>query len=160
MVPQKTCVRSVCFCNGPLCQAAPVNPAAGSLLLSVVSLSCHIIRSEEAVSPSFQRSLSSQGRQLLLTLRLHQLHRPSDGTSGAQDLRPARAYLVSYAIAVSSLVQRKLVPSLHMRWRITASLRAKATRAFFVPRRFATAIAHALRAEKRTLRVSITLAAS
>jgi hypothetical protein len=48
---------NVRFCNGPLCQAAPVYPVAGYLLLSVVSLSCHIIRSEEAVSPSFQRSL-------------------------------------------------------------------------------------------------------
>jgi hypothetical protein len=46
-----------CFCNGPLCQAAPVYPVAGSLLLSVVSVSCHIIRSEEPVSPCFERSL-------------------------------------------------------------------------------------------------------
>ena len=48
---------NVRFCNGPLCQAAPVYPAAGHLLLSVVSLRCHSIRSVEAVSPSFQRSL-------------------------------------------------------------------------------------------------------
>ena len=47
------------------------------LALSVVSRCCHIIRSEEAVSPSFQRSL-----QLLRTLRLRQLHRPSVGTTG------------------------------------------------------------------------------
>jgi len=43
---------------------------------------------------------------------------------------------------------------------MTASLRARATRAFFVQRRLATAIAHALSPEKRTVRVSITLAAS
>lgn len=35
----------------------PAGPAAGSLPLSVVRSSCHIIRSEEAVSPSFQRRL-------------------------------------------------------------------------------------------------------
>jgi hypothetical protein len=34
------------FCNEPLCQAAPFNPAAGTLLLSVVSLALphHTIR--------------------------------------------------------------------------------------------------------------------
>lgn len=40
---------------------------------------------------------------------------------------------------------------------MTPSLRANATRAFFVPRRLATAIAQAFTGEKRTVRVSITL---
>ena len=42
-----------------------------------------------------------------------------------------------------SLVQRNLVPSLHMRCMITASLRASATFAFLRPRRLATFIAQA-----------------
>ena len=41
-----------------------------------------------------------------------------------------------------------------------ASLRASATFAFFIPCRAATRSAHALSAEKRTVRLSITLAAS
>ena len=66
----------------------------------------------------------------------------------------------SHALAVTALVQRKLVPSTHMRWRMTPSLRASATRAFFVPRRLATAIAQLFRGDMRTVRLSITLAAS
>ena len=56
------------------------------------------------------------------------------------------------------LVQRKLVPSTHMRWRMTPSLRARATRAFFAPRRLATPMAQLLSGDIRTVRVSITLA--
>jgi hypothetical protein len=48
---------------------------------------------------------------------------------------PILEALLLYAIAVFSLDQRKLVPSTHMRCRITASFLANATRAFFVPRR-------------------------
>jgi hypothetical protein len=40
--------------------------------------------------------------------------------------------------AALSLLQRKLVPSIHMRWRITAILRATATLARFMPRLLAT----------------------
>ena len=81
---------------------------------------------------------------------------PAVGPWGA-DFKPARSLRDA---AAGSLFQRKLVPSTHMRWRMTPSLRASATLAFLVPRRLATAIAQALRPEKRTVRVSITLAAS
>jgi len=46
--------------------------------------------------------------------------------------------------AAVSLVQRNSVPSTQMRCRITASRRARATIAFFIPRRLAICIAQAL----------------
>jgi hypothetical protein len=48
------------------------------------------------------------------------------------------------AAAASSRVQRNSVPSTHMRCMITASRRASATIAFFIPRRLAICIAQAL----------------
>src|SRR5471032_3669842 len=48
------------------------------------------------------------------------------------------------AAAACSLVQRNSVPSTHMRCMITANRRANATIAFFIPRRLAICIAHAL----------------
>jgi Transposase, Mutator family len=50
----------------------------------------------------------------------------------------------SHAAAACSRVQRNSVPSTHMRCMITASRRAKATIAFFIPRRLAICIAQAL----------------
>ena len=46
--------------------------------------------------------------------------------------------------AATSRVQRNSVPSTHMRCMITANRRAKATIAFFIPRRLAICIAQAL----------------
>ena len=48
------------------------------------------------------------------------------------------------AAATCSRVQRNSVPSPQMRCRITANRRARATIAFFIPRRLAICIAHAL----------------
>jgi hypothetical protein len=48
------------------------------------------------------------------------------------------------AAAACSRVHRNSVPSTHMRCMITASRRAKATIAFFIPRRLAICMAHAL----------------
>src|SRR6516162_1595204 len=62
--------------------------------------------------------------------------------------------------AFSLLLQRKLVPSIHMRWRITAILRATATLARFMPRLLATARPHRLSAEKRIVRDNREFAAS
>jgi hypothetical protein len=50
----------------------------------------------------------------------------------------------SHAAAASSRVQRNSVPSTHMRCMITANRRARATIAFFMPRRLAICIAQAL----------------
>jgi len=48
------------------------------------------------------------------------------------------------AAAVGSRVHRNSVPSTHMRCRMTASRRARATIAFFIPRRLAICMAQAL----------------
>ena len=52
--------------------------------------------------------------------------------------------LIRSHAAATSRVQRNSVPSTHMRCRITASRRASATIAFFIPRRLAICIAQAL----------------
>src|SRR5262249_3044713 len=64
------------------------------------------------------------------------------------------------AIARFGFVQRKVVPSIQIRCSTTPSLRAKATRARFRPRHFATSSAQRFKLESRVVRVSITLAAS
>ena len=62
--------------------------------------------------------------------------------------------------ATASLVQRNSVPSTHMRCMITASRRASATIAFFIPRRLAICIAQALSQDHFTERTSMIWAAS
>ena len=56
--------------------------------------------------------------------------------------------------------QRKSVPPRHMRWRMTAILRASATRARLAPARLAIRRPHDFRAEGARTRVSKALAAS
>ena len=65
-----------------------------------------------------------------------------------------------HAKAASVLLHRNVEPSIHMRCRITASLRATATLARFIPRRLATSSPQRLIAEKRVTRESNTFAAS
>jgi hypothetical protein len=65
-----------------------------------------------------------------------------------------------HAWAASVLVHRKVDPLIHIRCRITASLRATATLARLRPRRLATSNAQRLSAEKRVTRESKTFAAS
>ena len=62
------------------------------------------------------------------------------------------------AVAVS-LVHQNSVPSVQMHRRITAILRAMATRAFFDPMRRASRVPHALRGDQRCTFVRRTLAA-
>src|ERR1700688_4808084 len=64
------------------------------------------------------------------------------------------------AAAACSRVQRNSVPSTHMRCIITANRRARATIAFFIPRRLAICIAQALSHDHLVVRVSMTWAAS
>ena len=66
----------------------------------------------------------------------------------------------SHAAAASSRVQRNSVPSAHMRCMITASRRASATMAFFIPRCLAIFIAQALSQDHLLVRVNMTWAAS
>jgi hypothetical protein len=58
--------------------------------------------------------------------------------------RPANAALYGSHAAATSLVHRNSVPSTQMRCMITANRRARATIAFFIPRRLAICIAQAL----------------
>ena len=74
----------------------------------------------------------------------------SDGNSNA----------LAQAAAQTCLPQRNSLPSAHMRCRITASLRATATRARAMPRRLATFMPHARNADHLELRISSEWAAS
>ena len=68
--------------------------------------------------------------------------------------------LYSCHAAATSLVHRKSVPSTQMRCMITASRRASATMAFFIPRCLAIFIAHALSQDHFAARTSMLWAAS
>ncbi len=68
--------------------------------------------------------------------------------------------LCSFHAAASSRVHWNSVPSTHMRCMITASRRASATIAFFIPRCLAIFIAQALSHDHLLVRVSMTWAAS
>lgn len=61
--------------------------------------------------------------------------------------------------AATSLPQRNGAPSVHMRWRMTASLRATATLAFCMPARLATRSPQAFSAHHRVNRVRMMWAA-
>ena len=61
-----------------------------------------------------------------------------------------------HAAAASCRLQLNSVPSTQMRCMITASLRASATIAFFMPRRLAICIAQALSQDHRVERTSMT----
>jgi hypothetical protein len=98
----------------------------------------------------FAAALPSNERQIQADMRTHLIHRP------ARDIIPplggARVFLLSdlnlhgfhAAAAACSRVHRNSVPSTHMRCRMTANRRARATIAFFIPRRLAICIAQAL----------------
>ena len=88
--------------------------------------------------------LAVEERRVQADIRTHLIHRP------ARDIFPPLggalvfSYRVHAAAVACSLVQQNSVPSTHMRCMITASRRAKATIAFFIPRRLAICMAHAL----------------
>ena len=67
---------------------------------------------------------------------------------------------VRHAAGTASRVHLNSVPSTQMRCRITANRRAKATTAFFFPRRLAICIAQALSQDHRVERTSMLWAAS
>ena len=88
--------------------------------------------------------LAVEERRVQADIRTHLIHRP------ARDIFPPLggalvfSYRVHAAAVACSLVQQNSVPSTHMRCMITASRRAKATIAFFIPRRLAICMAQAL----------------
>jgi hypothetical protein len=90
---------------------------------------------------------------------------PSSREGHRSTARWSSSFLLSGLIlpahaAAASLVQRNSVPSTHMRCRTTANRRASATIAFFIPRRLAICIAHALSQDHFTERTSMMCAAS
>src|ERR1700716_1420197 len=94
------------------------------------------------------RGLAVRRRQVQADMRTHLIHRP------ARDIFPRLggtssfllSHLVTYAShdTLASRVHRNSVSSTHMRCMITASRRARATIAFFIPRRRAICMAQAL----------------
>ena len=85
-------------------------------------------------------------------------HHPPLG--GVSSFLLSNLILCSPHAAAVSWVHLNSVPSTQMRCRITASRRASATIAFFIPRRLASCIAQALSQDHFTERTSMTWAAS
>jgi hypothetical protein len=113
----------------------------------------------------FRAALPSDRRQVQADSRTHLIHRPARDT--IPPLGGVRVLLLSYLTlltgshaAATSLVQRNSVPSTQIRCRITASRRASATIALFIPRRLAICIAQALSQDHFAERNSMTWAAS
>src|SRR6266702_1292659 len=96
----------------------------------------------------FWSALPSDERQVQADMRTHLIHRPARDTipplGGVRVTPCAFDLLRCHAAVTISLVQRNSVPSTQMRYKITASRRARATIAFFIPRRLAICIAQAL----------------
>ena len=86
------------------------------------------------------------------------LPRPDKGHHSAS--RRISVGLQSHAGCPSLLDQRKSVPSCHIRWRITDSLRATATMAFFPPIFLASRVPQALIGDQRETRLRMMPAAS
>ena len=99
----------------------------------------------------FTSALPSVEQQDQADSRTHLIHRPArdifffhagwNSSFLLSGLIPERFHA---AAAAFSLVHRNSVPSTHMRCMITASRRARATIAFFIPRRLAICMAQAL----------------
>ena len=98
----------------------------------------------------FRSALPPIERQDQADIRTHLIHRPARDIfpllGGAQVFSSSGLILNSFhaAAAACSRVHRNSVPSTQMRCMITASRRARATIAFFIPRRLAICMAHAL----------------
>ena len=126
----------------------------------------HMMPSEETVSLSNHAWFV--GWRPLPVLRLHRLHRPGDGTPDEAGLVRTASNSPSFLVQARtscgafdvSFVQRKLVPSAHIRCKTTPIFRANATLARFAPRRLATSIPQRFSAEKRVTRDNRALAAS
>jgi len=87
----------------------------------------------------FQAALPLADWQVQADMRTHLTHRP------ARDIiPPPGGARVSFYWIRCCTVFMLLVPSTHMRCMITANRRARATIAFFIPRRLAICIAQAL----------------
>src|SRR6185503_2465588 len=122
--------------------------------------------SEDEVEQSHTRPCVRRA-QVQADIRTHLIHRPARDT--IPPLGGVRVFLLSDLIlygchapaaACCSRVQRNSVPSTQMRCMITASRRARATIAFFMPRRLAICIAQALSQDHLVERTNMMWAAS
>ena len=101
---------------------------------------------EDEAEQSFGRPCRQSNGRNQADIRTHLIHRPARDILPPVDLRlpPDALILGALHAAAVSLVQWNSVPSIQMRCRITANRRAKATIAFFIPRRLAICMAQAL----------------
>ena len=133
-----------------LSSAAVSMSLTGSCFSSESALGPSIMGYEDEVEQSLPRPCrQSSGR----SKRTCELTSPSSREGHLSTARWSSSFLLSdlilrschAAAAACSRVQRNSVPSTHIRCMITASRRASATIAFFIPRRLAICIAQALR---------------
>src|SRR5215467_9695951 len=112
----------------------------------------------------FWAALPSVRRQVQADKRSHLIHRPARDIipplGGSQVLLLSGLILHSSQATATSLVHRNAVLSTQMRCMITASRRASATIAFFIPRCLAIFIAQALSQDHFVERTSMLWAAS
>ena len=138
------------FCNGPL--STRRFPFAGSRFCPWSAWSRHLI----GVEKTRQANLNGrdQSRRLIPGLP-HPSPRHWDiGTAGSSLIETGLCH------AEAAFTASKAVQLLHMRCKITASLRARATLAFVIPARLASLKAQLLRPSPLTGRVKTICAAS
>ena len=141
----------VCFSNRPFgvkhfqtIHQCDVDVARGLVLLFGIGTGAFPSWDSRTRRNNLLVGLAVEERRVQADIRTHLIHRP------ARDIFPPLggalvfSYRVHAAAVACSLVQQNSVPSTHMRCMITASRRAKATIAFFIPRRLAICMAHAL----------------
>jgi hypothetical protein len=130
-----------------LSTAAMSTSLAGSCFSSESAPGPSIMGFEDEAEQSFGRSCRQSSGRTKRTCELTSSIVPR-GTSFhcSVDLGFPSIALISWALhaAAVSLVQRNSVPSTQMRCMITANRRARATIAFFIPRRLAICMAQAL----------------
>ena len=130
-----------------LSTAAMSMSLAGSCFSSELAPGPSIMGFEDEAEQSFGRPCRQSSGRTKRTCELTSSIVPR-GTSFhcSVDLGFPSIALISWALhaAVVSLVQRNSVPSTQMRCMITANRRARATIAFFIPRRLAICMAQAL----------------
>ena len=117
-----------------------------SLLFGLGTKGPSIMGFEDEAEQSFGRPCRQSNGRNQADIRTHLIHRPARDILPPVDLRlpPDALILGALHAAAVSLVQWNSVPSIQMRCRITANRRAKATIAFFIPRRLAICMAQAL----------------
>ena len=144
----------VCFSNRPFevkhfqtIRHCSVDVAHGLVLLfGIGTKGPSIMGFEDEAEQSFGRPCRQSNGRNQADIRTHLIHRPARDILPPVDLRlpPDALILGALHAAAVSLVQWNSVPSIQMRCRITANRRAKATIAFFIPRRLAICMAQAL----------------